>query len=345
MQNKYIIGPNFGDISNFAGTKYPNDVMRVCQNIGCKVIKIQEGYRKSNFYKVPIDIMKMFRLQRGDVVFYIDRICSSFSRRIVYYFAKKKKLKLIPILEDINVLREPSKNTDYELKLLNHAYMVISQNKIMSNYLTNNGVTTKIVSMGVLDFLSDKKILNSVEVSNIHTICYGGNLSFRQSGFVYKLRPSNDFKYKVYGRNLEKTIENSNVEYCGGFSENDCVGNIQGDWGLVWNGTSLEIKNNDSLATYYNYVTPHKFSMYALCGLPVIVYEKSAMASFVLENNCGIVINDLNEIEKKILEVSIAQYDEMKNNIIKIGKRAAKGDYLSNALSKILNEEVDKCLD
>jgi len=75
--------------------------------------------------------------------------------------------------------------------------------------------------------------------------------------------------------------------------------------------------------------------MYALCGIPVIVYEKSAMADFVKKNHCGITIKDLNEIEEKILGISKEQYFEMKNNIKKIGLNASKGMYLGHILEEI----------
>lgn len=347
MNNKYIIGPSFINNSNFAGTKYPADVMYICEKAGCAIIKIQESYNGRNFYRFLLDILSiLINIKRGDYIFYIDRVAVSLSRHMVYKIAKFKNCKIIPILEDIDVLRNPGNNDNHEIDLLKQAYMIISQNDAMSNFLLGKGVRCEIISTSVLDFLSNTALVSSSAKSNIITICYGGNLALEQSGFIYELKPSKKLRYKIYGGNLKRSINNPSISYCGFFSADDCVHNIIGDWGLVWNGRSLKIDNVDSKSTYYNYVTPHKFSMYALCGLPVIVYEKSAMADFVIKNKCGIIVNNLNEIEEKITKVSNNQYYEMKQNILKIGERASDGYYLKKAISYIYEKEKNiKCLD
>jgi len=330
----YVIGPDFGELTNFAGTKYPKDIMKICENAGCIVVKINEEYTLKRCYKFLKDSFKLLCTKKRGVVFYIDRVTPSISRHLVYKIAKIKKQRLVPIIEDIDVWRHLIDKGDKEVELLNQADVVISQNLVMTQSLKNKGISSEILSLEVLDFLSDE--LDSVDnTSENNIICYGGNLTMKQSGFIYQLRPSRRFKYRIYGGNLEKIIDNLNIEYCGCFSDDNCIGNIKGDWGLVWNGKSLYIDPNDKRSIYYNFVTPHKFSMYALCGIPVIVYEKSAMADFVKKNHCGITIKDLNEIEEKILGISKEQYFEMKNNIKKIGLNASKGMYLGHILEEI----------
>ncbi len=44
--------------------------------------------------------------------------------------------------------------------------------------------------------------------------------------------------------------------------------------------------------------------MYALCGMPVIVYSGAAMADFVRKNKCAIIIEDLNQIPTKVNAVT-----------------------------------------
>nr|MDK6825252.1 beta-1,6-galactofuranosyltransferase [Lactobacillus gasseri] len=83
------------------------------------------------------------------------------------------------------------------------------------------------------------------------------------------------------------------------------------------------------------YVCPHKLSMYAICGMPIIVGKKSAMADFVINNKCGIVINNLEEIEKKINAISQQEYLEYQKNISKIASKMALGFYTQNAIRKI----------
>ncbi|MEI3535629.1 MAG: hypothetical protein V8R16_02480, partial [Bacilli bacterium] len=80
---------------------------------------------------------------------------------------------------------------------------------------------------------------------------------------------------------------------------------------------------------YLKYNNPHKLSLYLAAGLPVIVWSKSAIAKFVIDNNVGICVNNLNEINDKIKK---SNYELIRNNAIKIGEKIRKGYFLNNCL-------------
>ena len=94
-------------------------------------------------------------------------------------------------------------------------------------------------------------------------------------------------------------------------------------------------------------MSPHKFSMYALCGMPVIVYSKSAMAEFVKENECGILINNLSEIPQKISSISKNQYIKYRRNISKVAVHISKGNFTKKAIRKaeLLVNNIDNNFD
>lgn len=196
-----------------------------------------------------------------------------------------------------------------------------------------NGVTVHIVEMTALDFLcSDNDKRHSIR-KRTNSICYGGNLSWEQSGFIYELRQLKYLNFNIYGINLPRKFVEHNVHYKGSFSAEKCIIMLQGSWGLVWQGTTLN-GDNDNRSAYYKYVCPHKFSMYMLSGLPVIVKSDSAMADFVREHNCGICVSTLYELEQEIKNVSDESYALYAKNALEVGNEMRQGKFLKTALEK-----------
>lgn len=158
-----------------------------------------------------------------------------------------------------------------------------------------------------------------------------------QSGFLntLQIRDDDNLQFYVYGRGAAADNLPEHVIFKGSLSAEDCVGNLEGDWGLVWNGYSQNMDLNDSHSVYYNYVCLHKFSMYALCGMPVIVYSGGAMASFVKRKKCGITIDRLDQLPTKINAISEKEYTEYRHNILKVAKKMAVGVILKQLLKKL----------
>lgn len=137
-------------------------------------------------------------------------------------------------MEDIDTLRNTyGKSIDtYELSLLKDTKAIISQNSSMTQYLQNQGFDQPIIDLQLLDFLDDTH--RTPESTGDHmTVCYGGSLSKRQSGFLTKLLESN-VQYLIFGKGELSRIEKINVKYGGCFTVDECVSRLRGDWGLVW---------------------------------------------------------------------------------------------------------------
>lgn len=91
----------------------------------------------------------------------------------------------------------------------------------------------------------------------------------------------------------------------------DLIATAQGDFGLVWDGTSVSTCTGD-FGEYLQYNNPHKTSLYIRCQLPVIIWNKAALADFVRENGIGICVDSLEELEKILNTLSEEEYAEMK---------------------------------
>lgn len=75
--------------------------------------------------------------------------------------------------------------------------------------------------------------------------------------------------------------------------------------------------------------------MYIAAGLPIICWTNMAVADFVEKNKIGICINNLNEINNKLKQITDEQYSAMQKNVLKIQNRVRKGEYIRSAINKI----------
>lgn len=342
--NKYIIGPFF-DKTNIAGGKFPNDIITIFKSEGYTYLSANEDYnfkrdRKRAFIKLKNDLLGWFSIPKGSLVVYIDQVVPRRNRDFLFKILTRKKCKVVSLLEDVEILRRAFTNQEASKAVgqLNSCKAIISQNAKMTERIKKLGVTVPIYELGVLDFLADLPKENKIKnkSNNDWTICYGGNLSYIQSGFIYELPIEQGIRYNIYGTQLPKDKKlPTNVTYKGVFDAEDCIGNLDGDWGLVWNGQSLEIKATDLRSTYYNYVSPHKFSMYILCGMPVIVSDQSAMAGFVKENNCGVVIRSIEELSHILHDISEEQFTEYCRNTRKLAEKISKGFYTKSVIKRL----------
>lgn len=337
---KYIVGPKMKEKGLFAGNKFPRDILKICEVMGYKPIFVREIYSKKKPWQIVEDYFHLLQIKPNSIVIYIDQVASRFSRKLVYKVLHRKNVKIVPLLEDIDIIRNNSLSEERQtniLNSLNKSDIIISQNKKMSNYLKEKGINTKTVELNLLDFLTNRFENNHHFPLNTWTVCYGGNLSALQSGFLHKieLKPSDNVKYFIYGKGEMSNKLSSLIFYKGVFSAQECIGKLKGEWGLVWNGQSTDVNYQDSFSVYYNYVCPHKISMYILCGMPVIVSSKSAVADFVRKNKCGIIIDSIDEIPYKLKNISNENYYVYQENAFKLAPKISSGFYTKTALKKV----------
>ena len=169
----------------------------------------------------------------------------------------------------------------------------------------------------------------------MNEVCFAGNIdkSIFLQEYIQTLKKT---KLRLYGRMKRKFPLNQNVTYCGMFNP-DNISILSGNWGLVWDGDSIE-SCSGTWGNYLKIIAPHKFSLYLAAGIPVIVWNQSAMAKLVEKYSIGICISNLQELENKISLVSIDFYNTLINNVLIIQKKIKKGDVLMKIFNNELNE-------
>lgn len=240
--------------------------------------------------------------------------------------------KIIGIIHDIQTYRfqHMHKYRTEEIKIFNKFNSLILHTEIMRNKLISDGLHTQTYILGLFDYLLPKEqhIKNQKNM-----IVFAGAL--QKSLFLKELHniATGKLHYNLYGVGIPDITMNNNIHYKGCFLPND-ITTIEGEWGLLWDGNSINTCDSQ-FGKYLQWIAPHKFSLYIACGLKVIAWEKSAMASVVKKLNIGITINSLEDIEAQIALLTEKDLEEMENNIQRLSEEIREGKMLKNVLQQI----------
>lgn len=247
-----------------------------------------------------------------------------------------KHNKIILLSHDLDFLR--SENAEKSAKIVeiyNKASCLISLNKHYTEFLRQIGVTIPIVELGIWCYLYPNEIMPSFDYCFSKKISFVGNLT--KSEFLTQfVRTKRSYTIELIGRctpsQQEQFSNNESCEYKGVYSSDDVPFQISGSFGLIWDGPSLDYCGG-LMGTYQKYNTPHKTSLYLSVGIPIIVWNKAAIADFVRENKVGFVIENLNEIEEILNRITKEEYIQIKENIKPIRTKIMSGEYLQKALN------------
>lgn len=324
--------------------------------LDCNTIFLKNGY-KDYTLTVPDNSNKLtyyFRLLREMITFFsaikqgsivgiqypLLSVNSVFKHFIK--LARLKDVRFFCIVHDLESLRTGGKDTasiDKEIENLSFFDCVIAHNIDMVNWLTTKGLKTKTIPLNLFDYLSNT--INTVaKSSQPNLIAFAGNLN--KSTFIYSLNDITGWNFNVYGPNYtgDKNNSTGNVKWDGEFSPEEIINKLDGTFGLIWDGSSIDYCD-DVLGNYLRYNNPHKFSLYVAAGLPVIAPEYSAIAKFIKLHDIGILINNLHDL--KSLKIDEARLQIMKNNVLKIRDKVIRGNYFTDAITqteKYMNMEV-----
>ena len=261
-----------------------------------------------------------------------------------YYLMKffnRNNIKVITLIHDIDSLRFYSffgeKKEKRELFVLKQSSYVICHNNKMKEYLMGKGIDeNKLICLNCFDYLSNKSVLNHEKNDTSYSVAVAGNLNPIKCKYIYKMIEENpSLKIDLYGIGYQDSVNYQNVKYHGSFLPEELPSNINSAFGLVWDGADINTCCGE-FGNYLRFNNPHKLSLYMATGIPVIVWDQSAVADFVEKNNLGIRVSDLNDLDNKLSNISIESYNDMVQNVKLIQEKVLDGGYFKTALSKIM---------
>ncbi|MBR0341461.1 MAG: hypothetical protein IJH64_04345 [Oscillospiraceae bacterium] len=252
----------------------------------------------------------------------------------------KQGVKIGLIIHDINIFRlslsekggikKSLKIKVEESPFLSIADFIIAHNPAMIDSLASMGISrNKLFNLQIFDYLMDTSIKAKVNFES--PIIVAGNLHSEKAGFVYNL-PDN-VNFNLYGVNY-KEQDKKHVMYKGFFPSNELPERLEGSFGLIWDGDSSETCSG-AYGSYLRINNPHKTSLYLASGLPVIIWKHAALAPFIEENHCGILVESLKDISSELKNINQSEYDNMVTNVQKIRELLINGYFTNKVLSEI----------
>ena len=309
-----------------ASGKAKRDAYNIALNLG-----FMPSYQPSNkhFYRIAQQVLSLPHFIGADVI-----LCQypAISEPLLLLFdkvtsSKSYKIALIHDLKSLQGLN--SMNVQDEIKLLNIFDCLIVHNTKMDEYIRGKGYCGKTIILEVFDYLHDvNRPVSNHSFSN--SIAFAGNL--QKASFINKLNDVN-CSWLLYGKPVDGNyLQYPNVSYKGLLPSDEIPYLMEGDYGLVWDGDSIETCSGNN-GKYLEYNNPHKLSCIIASGKPVITWKNAAIAKFVELNEIGITVNSLLDLNNIDLN---QDYEQMKNNVLKVKERVGKGFYLNKAIMESL---------
>ncbi|MCC6095608.1 MAG: hypothetical protein LIV24_11410 [Eubacterium sp.] len=344
-----------------AGFKAPKDICRICEKMGWREIRMpspdRDGKISSRVWQLKT-LPGVWRnichqLQSGDTLLYQHPLY--FGAKIAYSFLKKlhkKGVHLIVIIHDMESIRnflcspESSQKKVWEDgPFLDVFDRIICHNAHMCDYLISKGFSKKkLITLDIFDYLCDgipgastSTYAGTDKAYGQKSIVIAGNLDPAKCGYIYQAAQANpDLTFRLYGGNYRSAGNLTNTNYMGSFPPETIPTILEGSFGLVWDGPDLSIHPN-TMGDYLRYNNPHKCSLYLASGLPVIIWDKAALADFVTQNQVGITIPDLTALSSRVNSLSQEEYLTMKRQAEQIGQKLREGYYFTRAIHEALD--------
>ncbi len=356
--NWYVTTDSYAEMfQKNAGSKAPADIVEICRKCGMRPLIFHRFpmEKRSILYKkmwlLTVGIFPWIKLflqaRKGDIIILPHPFQGNRFRSLWIPFMRKwKGCRFVALIHDIGILRNNGNNFGNKIgktalfadgKLLKKYDAVICHNDRMKKYLSDKGLSSdRIVCLEIFDYLTETNAAKR-KWSVVPSIVIAGNLNRSKSGYIYEidLKSNSNLIVHLYGRGFDEAYASSKMSYHGAFEPEELPAHLEGDFGLVWDGTSIKTCAG-STGEYLRYNNPHKLSLYLASNMPVIVWEDAAAADFVLSRKVGFTVKALDEIPEKIRKLSADEYERMCAAAGEEGKKLRNGYYTKKALRQAL---------
>lgn len=324
-----------------AGSKARNDVGEILASRGWTALPVHRSQGKGILDKLKMAAATWMDWQRvarkvapGDTLLVqypldmypkVGRLAIPFLRRM-----KEGGVQLIFLIHDLDSLRGIEGNG--ERQFLELGDLLIAHNQVMVEYLCERGYGDKAIrTLGLFDYLAPD-VSPACNTGDPWEVVVAGNLMPSKAGYAYRLdQLDSKVRFRLYGPNYQQGAPQAGVKYCGQYPPEQLPQVLRGGFGLVWDGDRIETCSG-MFGQYLEYNNPHKTSLYLACGLPVIVWDRSAIAAYVVEHRLGIAVGSLEELPRRLQHMTREEYAALCQGAAEMGERLRQGQMLARAL-------------
>lgn len=339
-----------------AGVKARDDINIILESIGYIPIEINMQKAGSTLTKIKKQVQAVFvwnkalRILKEEDVLIVQFPVVEHSVLLykVFLDLKKRGIKIVLIIHDLDKLRRNRRKDIPKIQRMIDEFeedripricdKLIVHNDKMRRYLIDIGYEKeRIISLGVFDYLIKdycQEKMNNRMIDKTAPIIIAGSLRPHKAQYIYKI--PDQICLNLFGVGYEGN-NSDNKKYFGSFLPDDLPYKLEGSFGLVWDGDD----SKTCVGVYGDYLrinNPHKTSLYLASGIPVAIWNQAALATFIIDNDCGITGESIEEISRLISTMSVEEYDKLKSNAEAIGKKMRDGFYLKTAITKAVSK-------
>lgn len=255
---------------------------------------------------------------------------------IIRLLRKQKQVKTVFLIHDLETLRSlegQGYDEQEEQHLDEMSDAIICHNDAMRTYLIEKGVDErKLFTLELFDYHAEPLV--EERRPTVGSVIVAGNLDPQKSVYVYDLHTIPDVRFDLYGVRYQQDYIHENVQYHGAFKPEELPHVMEGAFGLVWDGTSVDTCEGNT-GNYLRYNNPHKLSLYLASGIPVIVWERAAVAEFVKRFGVGLCVSSLHDLPNLLETISPADLRRMLHNTAWLSEKITSGAFLNRVMDEI----------
>lgn len=257
----------------------------------------------------------------------------NFQSEFIDRLQSMERVKLVALVHDIPTwmfddgTSQYDRENDFWLQQLRKFDLLLVANEKGAQRLRKDDVNVPMISMHIWDYFYDGPLKEKQFKKQLYYV--GGRdvigLDYRASTPLV-----------VYGRQVENDVlKNSSLTWLGRLPSDEIVASVEGGFGLVVSDNIKE-KSNMNFFDYTEFNNPTKLSLYLAAGLPIIIASKTAHAKWISERGIGLVVDDLNDIDNVLANVSENDYKLMLKNIQPWQKAISEGFFIKRTLLAML---------
>lgn len=340
MEQKRLcyISRNYYNLTS-AGNKAKTDNEDTLVEMGAINLGLPRTIRNSKILAFFLDLIGIIRacilLQKDDVLFLQYPVKKYFS--FLCHVAHLKGAKTVSLIHDLGSFRRKKLTIQKEINRLSNSDYIIASNEKMKGWLEEYGLQKPVGALGLFDYRSESKCPEEVTEREQVKVVYAGALSMKKNSFLIELSKTlSHWQLLVCGNKegLQGLQNNPLITYQGFVPSEEFIKHIDADFGLVWDGDSLDGCSGE-YGQYLKWNSPHKVSFYLRAGLPLIIWKEAAVAPIIEEAGAGITISSQEELDGKLANLTPEQKKEMKKQAVNLAQKLNKGGFLQDSFRSL----------
>ncbi|MDE6369163.1 MAG: galactofuranosyltransferase [Muribaculaceae bacterium] len=315
------------------GGKARVDVEDILARRGAVNLGLRRTYHHNKVVDFVLNFLGIIRftikLRPGDIVVLQYPIKKYYT--LLCRIAHIRHASVITLVHDLGSFRRKRISVGEEISRLSHSDALIVANANTIGWLKSKSLDRPMVEQVAWDFLSDAEPRQQPEPPM--SMSFIGALSPERNAFLYSL--PDPLELHLYGNGGDPSKAKGAMTVHGFATPDQLIADAKGRYGLIWYGSSTR-EHIGYIGEYIKYCNPHKLALYMRAGKPIIIWRSSGAADFVEREGIGLTVDNLDNIDELINNVSEDQYQAMVKNVERIARRMAEGAYLSESLDKAI---------